>query len=292
MTPDTFPGMTPSVTDDNPMAEPFVLNPAPDADGPVRIEASPSGVVTVTLDRPAAGNRLTSALAGALREAIETLHGADHVRLVLLRGAGADFCAGHDLEWLADSAVWTEADLREDAMSLGLALRGLRDLPALTVALVQGRAHGPGMGLVAACDMAIAVEAVSFGFPEIRQGLLPAVPAPFVVEAVGARQAGVLMSTGRTIDAHAALGLGLVQSVVPDLAGLEAAATRLAEEVGGAAPIASVEAKRLAAHLYGRPIDHALIEDMAKRFAVQRRSPEGEAGALATLDGRTPIWDD
>jgi methylglutaconyl-CoA hydratase len=284
--------MTADINDENPIAEPFVLNAAPDAAGPVRIEASPSGVVTVTLDRPEFGNRFTSALAGALREAIETLHGADHVRLVLLRGAGADFCAGRDPEWLADSGVWTEADLREDAMSLGHALRGLRDLPALTVALVQGQAYGPGMGLVAACDMAVAAESASFGFPEIKLGLLPAVPAPFLVEAIGARQAGVLMSTGRLIDAHTAFGLGLVQAVVPDLAALEAAAARLAQEVGGAAPIAGVEAKRLAAWLYGRPIDHALMEDMAHRFARQRRSPEAVEGVQAALDGRAPIWND
>jgi methylglutaconyl-CoA hydratase len=292
MIPNSTPEATPDIDTENPIAEPFVLNPAPDAAGPVRIEASLSGVVTLTLDRPAFGNRFTSALAGALREAVETLHGADHVRLVLLRGAGDDFCAGRDPEWLADSGVWTESDLREDAMSLGQALRGLRDLPALTVALVQGQAFGPGMGLVAACDMAIAAEGASFGFPEIKLGLLPAIPAPFVVEAIGARQAGVLMSTGRSVDAHAAFALGLVQAVVPDVAGLDAAAARLADELGAAAPIASVEAKRLAAWLYGQPIDHALIEDLARRFAVRRRSPEAVAGVQAALDGRAPIWND
>lgn len=275
-----------------PIAEPFVLNAAPDADGPVRLEASAAGVATVTLDRAAQGNRVTSALVGALREAFETLHGADHVRIVFVRGAGNDFCAGHDDEWLADSAIWTEADLREDALDLAHALKALRDVPALTVALIEGQVFGPGMGIAAACDMAVAVETARFGFPEVKLGLLPAISAPYVVEAIGARHAGALMATGRVIDARSALGLGLVQEVVGDAIALAAAADRLAAEVNAVAPGAGAEAKRLAAHVYGRPIDRALLDDLAHRFATQRLSDEAAAGVTAHLDGRAPIWED
>ena len=278
------------MSDENPMTHPLVPDPAPDAEGPVRIDASPSGVVVVTLDRGAAGNRMNPALQGALREAFETLHGADHVRLVLIRGAGKTFCAGHDPDWLRLTFDWSEADLRDDALDQGRMLKALHEIPALTVALVEGEAYGPGVGLAAACDMALATETARFGFPELKLGLLPSVSAPYLADAIGPRHAQALLGSGRTIDAHVAQRIGLVQVVAADEPALAALAEKLTGDVLACAPEAAAEAKRLAWRVWGRPIDHGLLEETARRFAARRVSAEGTEGAQAFLDGRSPNW--
>jgi methylglutaconyl-CoA hydratase len=254
------------------------------------VEASPSGVVVVTLDRAQAGNRMNQAMQGALREAFETLHGADYVRLVLIRGAGDTFCAGHDPEWMRLTFDWTEADLRDDALDQGRMLKALHEVPALTVALVEGETYGPGVGLVAACDMALATETARFGFPELKFGLLPSVSAPYLTDAIGPRHAQSLLGTGLTIDAHVAHRIGLVQAVAPDEPALAALAERFTGDALGCAPEAAAEAKRLAWRVWGRPIDHGMLEETARRFAARRASPEGTEGVRAYLDGRAPNW--
>ena len=143
----------------NAIAHPFVADPAPDADNElVKIDALPSGVVFVTINRPEKKNAFDAATIAALYEAFETLQGADRVRVVFIRGAGGTFSAGADLNWMRDAAGWSEADNRDDAMGLAKMLKALHDVPALTVALVEGAAMGGGAGIVAACDMAVAVE--------------------------------------------------------------------------------------------------------------------------------------
>lgn len=174
----------------NAIAHPLVADPAPDAnDDLVRIEATPDGVVFITINRPQKKNAFDAATIAALYEAFETLHGADNVRVVFLRGAGGTFSAGADLSWMRDAADWSEGDNRDDAMGLARMLKALHDVPALTVALVEGSAMGGGAGIVAACDMAVAVEGTRFAFSEVKLGLIPATIAPYVVEAVGSRRA-------------------------------------------------------------------------------------------------------
>ena len=159
----------------NAIAHPFVADPAPDADNElVKIDALPSGVVFVTINRPEKKNAFDAATIAAHYEAFETLQGADRVRVVFIRGAGGTFSAGADLNWMRDAAGWSEADNRDDAMGLAKMLKALHDVPALTVALVEGSAMGGGAGIVAACDMAVAVEGARFAFSEVKLGLIPA----------------------------------------------------------------------------------------------------------------------
>jgi methylglutaconyl-CoA hydratase len=278
------------MTDENPITHPLVPEPAPDAEGPVRVEASPSGAVVISLDRAQAGNRMTPALAGALREAFETLHGADHVRVAFVRGAGGTFCAGHDPDWMRDTFDWTESDLRDDAFGSARMLKALRDVPALTVALVEGEALGPGMGLVAACDMAIATVNARFGFPELKLGLIPSVSAPYVVDVIGPRHAQAMFATGKLIGAEEALRTGLVQALAGDEGELAAMTEKLTREVMSCAPAAAAEAKRLAWRVWGRPIDGTLMDETARRFAARRLSPEGVEGVTAFLEDRPPNW--
>jgi methylglutaconyl-CoA hydratase len=278
------------MTDENPITHPLVPEPAPDAGGPVRVEASPSGAVVITLDRPHAGNRMTPALVGALREAFETLHGADHVRIVFLRGAGRTFCAGYAPEWMRDTFDWTEGDLRDDAYEAARMLKALHDVPALTVALVEGEASGLGMGLVAACDAAIATRDAHFGFPELKLGLIPSVPAPYVVDVIGPRNAQLLFSTGKMINAEEGLRTGLVHALAADEGELAAMTEQLTREVMSCAPAAAAEAKRLAWRVWGRPFDGAMMDETARRFAARRASEEGGEGVRAYLEDRAPSW--
>jgi Enoyl-CoA hydratase/isomerase len=157
--------------------DPVVEDPAPDAEtSTVLMEATPDGVATVILNRPEKKNAFNQEVIGGLREAFEALQGADHVRVVFVRGAGGSFCAGADLEWMRDSVDWDEADNRDDAFQLARMLKALHDIPALTVALVDGAAFGGGVGLAAACDVTIATKAAKFAFSEVKLGLIPSAP--------------------------------------------------------------------------------------------------------------------
>jgi methylglutaconyl-CoA hydratase len=275
------------------IARPFTDDPVTtgrDDDSPVLIDATQSGIVILTLNRPKKKNAFGPELIVALTEAFETLHGADHVRAVFLRGAGGAFSAGADLAWMAESADWLEDDNREDAMRLAVMLKKLNDLPQLTVALVDGPAFGGGAGLVAACDLAVATESAVFAFSEVRLGLTPATISPYVVRAVGARNAKVLFSTGRSFTATDALKWGLVQEVVADASQFGPLVAVLGAAMKDCAPGAVADAKRLVDAVADRPIDHGLLDYTASAIAKRRASAEGREGVRAFLDKRKPSW--
>jgi methylglutaconyl-CoA hydratase len=256
----------------------------------VRIEATVEGAVTVVLNRPGRRNAFDPDLVSALEEAFRTLAGAEGVRVVFLRGAGGVFSAGSDLAWMREAASHAEVENRDDAMDLARMLKQLWDLPALTVALVEGPAYGAGAGLACACDMAVATAEASFSFAEVKLGLIPAAVAPYVLQALGPRAARGLFATGRVFDAAFARDVGLVSEVVADAAALEAARERIAREILACAPGAVADAKRLADELYARPIDHDLLEDTARRTAAARASEEGQEGVAAFVERRAPRW--
>jgi methylglutaconyl-CoA hydratase len=275
----------------NPFTHPLVELPdtSPTADM-VRIEATQDGAATLVLNRAASHNAFEVGLVSAVSDALETLHGAEGVRVVFVRGAGGTFSADAGLHWMRDDSEMSESDHREDAIALAVMLKRLWDLPALTVAVVEGVASGVGAGLVAACDLAIASREATFGFPEVRLGLIPAAVAPYVVAAVGARAARGLFASGREIDAAAAQRLGLVDEVVDDTAALEAAQARIAREVLACAPDAMETAKRLVADVAGREIDHRLMEETARRLAAARVGEEAQEGLRAGRERRKPDW--
>lgn len=276
----------------NPIADPLVENVDTDADSSlVRIEATPEGVVTITLNSPQTKNAFNAEVIAALRQAFETMHGAEGVRVVFLRGEGGTFSAGANLDWMAAAAELSEADNREDAMAMASMLKTLWDIPALTVALVEGGAFGGGAGLAAACDMAVAVEGAKFSFSEVRLGLVAATISPYVVRAIGPRHARALFATGRVFDAAHAETIGLVTEVVP-AGGLRAAMDRIASEMMACAPGAVEDSKRLVDDVFGQEIDHGLMEMTARRIAHRRVSDEGKEGVRAFLERRKPSWND
>lgn len=274
----------------NAITEPPVPEPVEPQDSLVQLEATPDGAAVVRINRPHRRNAFDAPTIAALKEAFETLQGAEGIRIVFIRGQGEFFCAGADLDWMRMAADWTEADNRDDAMELATMLKALADIPALTVALVDGAAFGGGAGLVAACDMAVSTANAKFAFSEVKLGLTPATISPYVVNAIGPRAAKALFATGRVFDAAHAEKIGLVDEVVADGVALDAAQARLTAEIMVAAPVAVGEAKQLVWDVWGRPIDHALMEETAKRIAQRRTSPEGQEGVRAFLAKRKPDW--
>lgn len=274
----------------NPIADPLVENVDTDATSSlVRIEATQNGVATITINSPATKNAFDAQVIAALHQAFETMHGAEGVRIVFLRGEGGTFSAGANLDWMAAAADLSEADNRDDAMAMAAMLKTLWDIPALTVALVEGGAFGGGAGLAAACDLAVATEGTKFSFSEVRLGLIAATISPYVVRAIGPRHARALFATGRVFDAVYAEKIGLVTEVVA-ADGLDAAKARLVKEVMACAPGAVEDSKRLVDDVFGREIDHGLMEMTARRIAHRRISDEGKEGVRAFLERRKPSW--
>jgi methylglutaconyl-CoA hydratase len=275
----------------NPIADPLVELTDTDAlSALVELDASPSGVAVITINRPDRKNAFNAEVIAALSQHFETLKDADGVRIVFLRGAGGAFSAGADLEWMRSAADWTVAENRADALLLAEMLLALRELPQFTVALVEGPAFGGGAGLVAACDYAVAAPDAKFSFSEVKLGLVAATISPHVVRAIGPRRAKSLFATGRIFDAAFAEKIGLVDEVVAAAADLDDAMERLSTEIMACAPGAVAASKALVDDIAGLPIDEELLEETARLIADRRASEEGQEGVRAFLDKRKPGW--
>jgi len=275
----------------NPIADPFVEGIDTDAQSKlVRIDGTAEGAATVTINRASKKNAFNAEVIGALSEAFETLEGADGVRVIFVTGAGGSFSAGADLEWMRDAAQHTESDNRDDAMKMAIMLKRLYDLPALTVALIEGSAFGGGAGLAAACDLAIATRDAKFAFSEVKLGLIAATISPYVIAAIGPRRARSLFATGRPFGVEFARDIGLIDEVAADAAALVVARDRIAGEILACAPGAVAASKRLVADVAGREIDHSLMEETARRIARTRAAEEGQAGVRAFLAHAKPPW--
>jgi methylglutaconyl-CoA hydratase len=259
-------------------------------ENPVLLDISAEGVAMVTLNKPELKNAFDEAMIEALSETFETLRVADGVRIVYIKGAGTTFCAGADLAWMERQSRHDDAENEADAFALATMLNRLYTLPQFTVALVQGGAFGGGVGLMAACDYAVAIDGAKFCFSEVRLGLTPATISPYVIEAIGARQARALFATAMPFDARRAYELGLVQELAVDLNDLSKREERLADLAFTAAPGAVAEAKQLVRDVAGQAIDMGLMHDTAKAIAARRASDEGKEGLAAFLSKRTPAW--
>ena len=215
------------------------------------------GVLTLTLNRPDKRNALNGAVVEALHSALDAVDLDPEVRVVVLRGAGRDFCAGADLDELLVSADRSPADNEREALRLGTLLGRLRSCPRPVVAVVQGRALAGGAGLVSACDLVVAAETAQFGYPEIQRGFVPAMVMVFLRRLTGEKFAFDLVATGRLLGAAEALAAGLVTRVEPD-AGLDAAAQRLVAGLAGASASALHLTKKLFYELDGASVEDGI----------------------------------
>jgi methylglutaconyl-CoA hydratase len=244
----------------------------------VRIERD-GRVLRITLAKPERRNAFDAALIMDLRYAFEDVGG--DARAVVLAGDGPSFCAGADVEWQRSSINLGSEDNLEDALRLYHMLRAIDSCPAPIVARVQGHALGGGSGLVACTDIAVAAFDATFGFPEVRLGIVPAVISPFVVGKIGTSAARRFFVSGERFDAETALRIGLVHEVADDL---DATVERVVGEILKSGP----EATRVAKNL-GR-VQPANGEQLARIAADRRTSDEGQEGLRAFLEQRKPYW--
>jgi len=249
----------------------------------------PNGVATLTLNRPDVHNAFDDHLIAQLTHGLRELDHNVSVRAVMLAAEGKSFSAGADLNWMRRVARYSEAENLRDAVGLAGLMRTLNTMTKPTLARVQGSAFGGGVGLVACCDIAIASSVAVFSLSEVRLGLIPAVISPYVIAAIGERNARRYFLTAERFDAQEALRIGLVHSVVGD-GELDAAVARVQGELLKGGPKAIAAAKDLIAHVTGHPIDHVLAEETASRISQIRVSPEGQEGIAAFLDKRAPSW--
>lgn len=246
-------------------------------------------VVRLRLNRAPLHNAFDAALIAALTSALEALASDASVRVVVLEGEGPSFSAGADLNWMRAMATAGEAENREDALALARLMRTLNELPKPTIARVQGAAYGGGVGLVACCDVAVGAQQARFGLTESKLGLLPAVISPYVIAAIGPRQARRWFASAETFDAAQARAMGLLHEVV-EADDLDAAVQRQIDLLLKAGPVASAHAKALVRAVAGLHDNTAVDAANAALIAALRVSPEGQEGLSAFLEKRKPNW--
>jgi len=247
------------------------------------------GVATLTLNRPEVRNAFNDEVIAELSQAFAELGAREAVRAIVLAANGPAFCAGADLNWMRRMADYTRDENLADAGKLAEMLRVIYECPKPTIARVQGDVFAGGMGLVAACDMALSVDSASYCLSEVRLGLIPATISPYVIRAMGARAAQRYFLTAERFSAAEALRIGFVHEVVPAEA-LDARLAELVQALVGASPNAVREAKRLVQQVAGREIDAALIAQTVEGIADIRASAEGKEGVQAFLQKRKPGW--
>ncbi|BEV70629.1 MULTISPECIES: enoyl-CoA hydratase/isomerase family protein [unclassified Paludibacterium] len=244
----------------------------------------------IWLSRPEVHNAFNPALILELTDTLANLQNQPEVRVIVLASQGKSFCAGADLNWMKSAGELGDAENLADAQRLARLFRTLYRSNKPVIARIQGAALGGGMGLVAACDIAVCTPAARFALSEVRLGLIPAVIGPYVAEAIGVRQARRYALTAETLDAARALKLGLVHEVVEDSA-LDSTVSHLAEHIVRGGPEALSQAKALLRNLIeGGPGDDEVLDDCARRIAMLRRGPEAREGLQAFLDKRPPHW--
>lgn len=252
-------------------------------------ERRPDGSAWITLNRPEIHNAFDERLIAELTAELTRLADDGAVRAVVLTGSGRSFSAGADLNWMRKTATYGEAENLSDARALAKLMATLNELPKPTIARVNGAALGGGTGLVACCDIVIASAAALFGTTEVRLGLIPSVIGPYVIAAIGVRQARRLMLTGERIGAAEAARIGLVHEVVA-ADQLDGAVETILRHLLQGGPNALAAAKRLVRDLAGQPIGPDLIDATAKRIAALRATAEAREGVMAFLAKRPASW--
>ncbi len=247
------------------------------------------GVVTLTLNRPELHNAIDDAFVAELTEALDVLAAREAVRAVVIAANGKSFSAGADLNWMRRMADYSHRENVADALALGRLLEALDNLPKPVIGRVQGPAFGGGVGLVACCDIVIASERASFCLSEVRLGLVPAMISPYVVRALGERQARRYFVTAEPFSAEEAQRLGLVHEVAPPEE-LDDRLQRLLGQLERNGPAAMAAAKTLALTAGRSPMDETLIERNAECIAGVRAGQEGREGIAAFLEKRKPAW--
>ena len=244
---------------------------------------------TITLSRPDVRNAFNDEVIAELKNAFTEAGQAADVRCVVLAAEGPAFCAGADLNWMRRMADYTRDENLADAGQLAAMLRAIYECPKPTIARVQGDVYAGGVGLVAACDMAVSVETALYCLSEVKLGLIPATISPYVIRAMGARASHRYFLTAERFNAAEAHRIGLVHEVVTADA-LDAKVVELTSALVSASPNAVRACKRLVQDVAEREINDALVAHTVAGIADIRSSAEGKEGVQSFLQKRKPSW--
>ena len=248
-----------------------------------------AGVATIWMNRPDVHNAFNAQLIADLTTACIELDADDTVRAVVLAGRGKSFSAGADLNWMKAAGEASEAENFADAMKLAGMLRTLAEMRKPTIARVHGAALGGGMGLASACDICIAGDKAVFATSEVKFGIIPSAISPYVIRAIGERQAYRYFQTAERINATRAATLGLAHEAVATEE-LDAKVSEVVEALLQGGPKSQAAAKDLIRAVANRPVSDAVVEDTARRIASLRVTPEAKEGLAAFLDKRPAVW--
>ena len=243
----------------------------------------------VTLNRPDLRNAFNEQSIAELALAFDELGRNELVRAIVLGANGPAFCAGADLNWMKKMAGYSDSENRADAMRLADMLRTIYTCSKPVVAKVRGDCYAGGMGLVAACDIAVSVDTANFCLSEVKLGLIPATISPYVMKAMGEQAARRYFITAERFDAQEARRIGFVHEVVA-AADLDTTVACIVQALANNSPNAVREAKKLVREIVGQPVTEALLEDTANRIAGIRASLEGREGVASFLEKRRPSW--
>jgi methylglutaconyl-CoA hydratase len=247
------------------------------------------GNATVVLNRPEVHNAFDPEMVDVLTAALKKLEANGKVRAVVITGAGKSFCAGADIEHMKKSARASREQNLANARATAAMLRTLHQLEKPTIACVRGAVRGGGVGLVSACDIAVAERGATFRLSEVKLGIIPAMISPYVIAAMGPRYAHRYMLSGEEFDAAEAYRIGLLHDICeePDLNSMVG---RLLASLYSSGPNAVVAVKKLIPEVAGARVDAALVEMTAERIAQARTTAEAQEGFTAFLEKRKASW--
>ena len=246
-------------------------------------------VGVIWMNRPDVRNAFNETMIAELTQAFQIADADASIRAVVLAGHGPAFCAGADLNWMKKMSGYSAKENHADAMQLATMLNTIYMMKKPTVARVHGPAFAGGMGLVAACDIAIAAQEAEFCLSEAKLGLTAATISPYVVAAMGERYARRYFLSAERFTAAEAFRIGLVHDLAP-MDELDASVNALLGHLLSASPAAIAASKELIRAVARAPIDQEMIDYTAARIAAARASADGKEGIRSFLEKRKPAW--
>lgn len=248
-----------------------------------------TGVATLTMNRPAVSNAFNAEMIAEMTHALAICASDHQIRLLILQSSGQHFSAGADLNWMKSMARMSYEENRSDAACLSNLMHALYSLGKPTIARVNGASFGGAVGLIACCDMAFAIDTATFCLSEVKLGLVPAVISPYVIKAIGQRNASRYFLTAEVFDAASATDMGLLSACCKE-AELDAMIDKVSGLILKNGPQAVQQAKALVQHVSDQPIDDGIRNHTIDLIASIRVSEEGQEGLNAFLGKRKPAW--
>lgn len=244
----------------------------------------------LTLNKAERHNAFDEVLIAEITTGLIELEADPRVRVVVLSSVGKSFCAGVDIHWMKQAAGYTPQENLRDARNLANLMATLNELSKPTIARVQGPAYGGGVGLIAACDIAVATYDALFALTEVKLGIVPAVVSPYILAAIGERYARRYMLSAERFSAAEAYRIGLLHEIVPGEDELDDAIGEIVDSLLKSGPNAQAECKSMLRAIAGQPLNESTEEQTTQCIARVRSSPEGQEGLAAFLEKRKPNW--